>query len=167
MSVDFFWRRVEAGATDGLDPDRIRALVPHWFDAEFGRLLAAGSILGVERHPALMHSVLMEAEPPVLRHAQLAVYAGTAHVPYDGEFGIWTVDPQEVRQVAAFLQGIAFDELVGRLDADLAEEAAERGIPGSWDSEWAAELVADLAAVREFYAAAAEAGDAVVKVQTT
>ncbi|MFF2122682.1 DUF1877 family protein [Kitasatospora sp. NPDC058184] len=178
MSVDFFWRRVDGAVLDELSPTELRALVPGWSDDDFGPLHAAGAVLAVERNGYLMHVALMKAvgggAGPDLRAAQLPVFGGEERTAVEGdpdcdaEFGetvVWVLRPDEVRTASAFLDAVGVDELVGTADAVLADEVASLGFATPWSEAWAGALRADLRALKEFFAEAAAAGDAMVKFE--
>ncbi|MFB7125958.1 hypothetical protein DR950_10605 [Kitasatospora xanthocidica] len=177
MSVDFFWRRVDGTVLDELSPTELRALVPGWSDDDFGPLYAAGAVLAVERNGYLMHVALMKAvggAGPDLRAAQLPVFGGEERTAVEGdpdcdaEFGemaVWVLRPDEVRTASAFLDAVGVDELVGTVDAVLADEVASLGFATPWSEAWAGDLSADLRALKDYFAQAAAAGDAMVKVE--
>ncbi|OKI99857.1 hypothetical protein [Kitasatospora sp. CB01950] len=173
MSVDFFWRRVAGRSLDELAPKELGALVPHWFDAEFKPLREAGMVTAVDRNGCLMHFALLEGDAPSLRIAQLPVYGGERRtggeeVSEDGfvfETELWVLRPEEVQDASAFLQHVAVDDLVRDLDVELAEEVQSLGFATPWSPAWAADLAADLGELKSFFAAAAAAGDAMVKVE--
>ncbi|MER8188045.1 DUF1877 family protein [Kitasatospora sp. NPDC094015] len=179
MSVDFFWRRVTGRSLDELTPGELLALVPHWFDAEFPSLRAAGTVMAVERHGDLMHFALLEggvaAVPGArIRAAQLPVLGGERRTGGEevSEHGfvfereLRVLRPEEVRDASAFLQQLSVDEVVTDLDAELAEEVDSLGFATPWSQAWAASLIADLEALKTFFAAAATAGDAMVKFES-
>ncbi|MFJ6620796.1 DUF1877 family protein [Kitasatospora sp. NPDC091335] len=169
MSVDFFWRRVDGGLLDELSPGELFDLVPDWFDSEFGPQHQAGTVLAVESNGYLMHVALMEAvggAGPDLRTAQLPVFAGEERVIADEETTIRVLRPDEVRAASAFLERVGVDDLVSTVGAALAEKVADLGFATPWSEEWAGHLTADLRALKDFYAGAAAAGDAMVKFES-
>ncbi|MFE6867760.1 DUF1877 family protein [Kitasatospora sp. NPDC057692] len=173
MSVDFFWRRVVDKSLDALSPKELGALVPHWFDAEFKPLHEAGMVMAVERNGCLMHFALTAGGATSVRIAQLPVFGGEqrAEGEEDSEYGfvgteLWVLRPDEVQDASAFLQQIAVDDLVRDLDVALAREVRSLGFATPWSQAWAADLTGDLSELKNFFAAAAAAGDAMVKFES-
>ncbi|MFJ7910174.1 DUF1877 family protein [Kitasatospora sp. NPDC096204] len=74
--------------------------------------------------------------------------------------------PDDVRAASAFLDRVVVDELIKRSDAALAREVVSLGFSSPWGPAWAGELTADLSELRDFFAAAAAAGDAMVKFES-
>ncbi|MFF9627355.1 DUF1877 family protein [Streptomyces griseosporeus] len=173
MSVDFFWRRVSGKSLDELSPKELYALVPHWFDSEFKPLRDAGMVMAVERNGCLMHFALTAGGATSGDVAELPVFGGEqrAEGEEDPEYGfvgteLWVLRPHEVRDASAFLRQVAVDDLVRGLDVALARQVRSLGFATPWSQEWAADLVADLKELKDFFAAAATAGDAVIKFES-
>ncbi|MFI8456665.1 DUF1877 family protein [Kitasatospora sp. NPDC085464] len=178
MSVDFFWRRVAERSLAELSPKGLVALVPHWFDSEFGPLREAGAVLGVERNGYLMHVALTGApggagtDPAA---AQFPVFGGEERVESGGDpgsdgFREWKVlvlRPDEVRTASAFLDGVDIDDLLAASDAALAAEVVSLGSATPWSEKWSSALAADLRELKGFFAGAAAVGDAVIKFEST
>ncbi|MER5863395.1 DUF1877 family protein [Kitasatospora sp. NPDC002040] len=172
MSVDFFWRRVSGEVPAARSPRELAALVPYWSDPEFDPLRAAGLVLGVERNGYLMHCALT-AFGSATGPAQLPVFGGEfltegeEHPEY-GFVGteLWVLDPPGVREAARFLRDLDIETCVWTQDSALALEVNTPGFARRWDADRAESLVEDLAALRTFFLAAAEAGDAVVKFES-
>ncbi|MFE4514249.1 DUF1877 family protein [Kitasatospora sp. NPDC056783] len=174
MSVDFFWRRVDGRLLDELTPEELAASVPHWSDNEFRPLREAGTLMAVERNGCLMHFALMGADAPSFRVARLPVYAGERRTGGKevSEYGfivgteVVVLRSEEVRDASDFLRQVAVEDLVRDLESDLAEEVESLGFAKPWSREWADELAADLGELKRFFAAAAAAGDAMVKFES-
>ncbi|MEU1285657.1 hypothetical protein [Kitasatospora sp. NPDC005856] len=173
MSVDFFWRRVDDRLLDELSPKELAALVPYWSDADFGPLGEAGMVMAVERNGYLMDFALTAGRTTSGDVAQLPVFGGEQRAEGEGdpECGavrteLWVLRPDEVREAAAFLQHIAVDALVRDLDVALEQEVRSLGFTRSWSPAWAAHLAADPGELKSFFAAAAAAGDAMVKFES-
>ncbi|MFD0405917.1 hypothetical protein [Kitasatospora sp. NPDC127116] len=177
MSVDFFWRRVDGAVLDELSPRELRALVPGWFDDDFGPLDEAGAVLGVERNGYLMDVALTKASGssgPDSPAARLPVFGGEERVVVEGdpdcddeftEIKVWVLRPDEVRTASGFLDAVGVDGLVRTVDTAVAAEVVSLGFATPWSQAWADALTADLRRLRDFFAAAAAAGDAMVKVE--
>ncbi|MEV7384002.1 DUF1877 family protein [Streptomyces lydicus] len=173
MSVDFFWRRVAGTSLDELSPKELGTLVPHWFDSEFKQLYEAGLVMAVERNGCLMHFALTAGGATSADVAELPVFGGEQRawgkeVPEYGvvEMELWVLRPDEVRDASVFLRQVAVDDLVKDLDAAVAREVRSLGFATPWSQEWAADLVADLKELKDFFAAAAAAGDALIKFES-
>jgi hypothetical protein len=173
MSVDFFWRRVAGKSLDELSPKELEALVPHWFDPEFKPLREAGVVMAVERNGYLMHFALTASGGTTGAVAGLPVFGGEQRVEgqEDPEYGfigteLMVLHPDEVRDASAFLREVTVDDLVRDLDTALAREARSVGFFTPWNKDWAEELAANLNELKDFFAAAADAGDAVIKFES-
>ncbi|MFI2609499.1 hypothetical protein [Kitasatospora sp. NPDC018619] len=139
MSVDFFWRRVDWKALDDLSPKQLRALVPGWFDDDFGPQRDAGVVLAVERNGYLMDVALTAAvggSGPEVAAVRLPLFGGEERVVVEGdpdrgdeftETSVWVLRPEEVRAASAFLESVGVGDLVGRVEATLASEVAGLG----------------------------------------
>ncbi|WP_457034137.1 hypothetical protein [Kitasatospora sp. P5_F3] len=74
--------------------------------------------------------------------------------------------PNEVQDASAFLNRVAVDDLVRDLDVVLAREVGALGVATPWSQAWAEDLTTDLSELRNFFAAAAVAGDAMVEFES-
>ncbi|MFB7618583.1 DUF1877 family protein [Kitasatospora sp. NPDC056181] len=173
MSVDFFWRRVPCRALDQLSPKELGALVPHWFDSEFKSLCEVGMVMGVEGNGYVVHFALTSGGVASDGVARLPAFGGEqrAEGEEDPEYGwvgteLWVLRPDEVREASDFLKRVAVDDLMTGLDAALAREVVSLGFSRPWSPAWSEELTADLGELRSFFAAAAAAGDAMVKFES-
>ncbi|MFJ6385720.1 hypothetical protein ACIQI7_37665 [Kitasatospora sp. NPDC092039] len=95
--------------------------------------------------------------------ARLPVYGGGHRpdgAPPDGAMPV--LRPEQVAVAAAFPRGSALGELVRQQNTVLARTAAHLGYPTPWSETWAALVVHDLRELRDFFAGAAAADDAVV-----
>ncbi|MEU1290299.1 hypothetical protein [Kitasatospora sp. NPDC005856] len=164
MSVDHFWRRLPGRAVDNCSPEELGELVPRGLDVRYDRLAAAGLALGVRRTAVLMELALTENGLHPDPAARLPVYGGGRHqadgTPSDG--GMPVLRPAQVAAASAFLRDSALGELVRQQNSVLARTAAHLGYPTPWSEAWAQLVVHDLRELRDFFAAAAAAGDAVV-----
>ena len=172
MSVSFYWRRMSATVVASASPKELASMVPSRFDDRFDDLRRGNLAMGTHDNAYLMHFVLTSAAADPDGPSRLPVYGGTvrAEGEQDPEYGFLGVevivqDPGEVREAAQFLSEAPVGEWAERLDAVLACEVVGLGYSTPWDARWAASLVADLWELRNFMVAAAEAGDAVVKVE--
>ncbi|MGW2871666.1 hypothetical protein [Kitasatospora sp. NPDC001225] len=164
MSVDHFWRRLPGQAVDTCSPEELGELVPRDRDLRYDRLAAAGLALGVRRTAVLMELALTENGLHPDPAARLPVYGGGRHEP-DGALpcgAMPVLRPEQVVAASAFLRGSALGELVRQQNSVLARTAAHLGYPTPWSETWAALVVHDLRELRDFFASAAAAGDAVV-----
>nr|BFD96260.1 hypothetical protein KitaXyl93_76200 [Kitasatospora sp. Xyl93] len=173
MSVDFFWRRVAGKSLDELSPKELDALVPHWCDPEFKPLRETGMVMAVERNGHLMHFALTAASATSRDVAQLPVFGGEQRVEgkEDPEYGfvrteLWVLRPNQVQDASAFLQEVAVDDLLRGLDAALARQVTSLGFSTPWSQKWAEDMAADLKELKNFFAEAAVAGDAMVKFES-
>ncbi|MFJ7911723.1 hypothetical protein [Kitasatospora sp. NPDC096204] len=173
MSVDHFWCRLPGQAVDACSPEELGELVPRDRDVRYDRLAAAGLALGVRRTAVLMELALTENGLHPDPAARLPVYGGRRHRP-DGALpdealpggaprsgAMPVLRPEQVATAAAFLRGSALGELVRQQDSVLARTVAHLGYPTPWSETWAALVVHDLRELRDFFAGAAAAGDAV------
>jgi hypothetical protein len=170
MSVDFYWRRVRGDALHEASPRQLRAMVPHCSDGEFDALRKADEAMLVERHHAVMDFLLKEGGTHDARPNALPVFGGERHTEDDvgrGRFevDVWVLDPPSVREGAEFLSAFRVSERMDALEAELAEEIRALHFGSPWDAEWQAEVRDDLLRLTSFFAAAAEAGDAMIKVE--
>jgi hypothetical protein len=172
MSVDFHWRRVPGRSLRELSPKQLGALVPHCFEDEFTALHSAGMVMAVTRNGYLMHFALAACSAGS-GVAELPVFGGERRTEgeEDPEYGfigteVWVLRPEEVRRASRFLDRTAVDDLVRGLDDDLAREVRSLGFSTPWSREWADALTADLRKLTRFFAAAAAAGDAMVKFES-
>jgi len=170
MSVDFYWRRVRAEVPEVSSPRRLQESVPLWSDDEFGTLQKNEEVLLVERHHALLDFLLKDAGAHDGRPHELPVFGGERRTEHEVEPGwfevdVWVLDPRSVREAAEFLAAFPVEQRMRELSGELAEEARALGFSSPWDAEWQSELRQDLLRLRSFFAAAAEAGEAVLKVE--
>ncbi len=162
--MDHFWRRLPGQAVDTCSPEELGELVPRDRDLRYDRLAAAGLALGVRRTAVLMELALTENGLHPDPAARLPVYGGGRHEP-DGALpcgAMPVLRPEQVAAASAFLRGSALGELVRQQNSVLARTAAHLGYPTPWSETWAALVVHDLRELRDFFASAAAAGDAVV-----
>lgn len=172
MSVDFFWRRLSGETVAARSASELGEMVPHWFDSEFVALRSSGLVMGVECNSVLMDFVLT-ANGDADRVCQLPVYGGELRT--DGEehpeYGfvgteLWVLDPHGVQEAARFLRDVDVAKRVQDLDMLLAGQVAALGFATPWNANRAASLCDDLAGLKAFFAAAADAGDAMVKFES-
>ncbi|MER7752493.1 hypothetical protein [Kitasatospora sp. NPDC097643] len=167
MSVDHFWRRVPGPAADTCPPTELGALVPGRQDVRYDQLAAAGLVLGVRSTARLMELALTENGLHPDPAARLPVYGGERREPGVGAPpGPFVLRPEQVAAAAAFLRDSALGELVRQQHPLLARTAAHLGYPTPWSEDWAARVVADLRELRDFFAGAATAGDAVLVMES-
>ncbi|MER6302377.1 hypothetical protein ABT247_22865 [Kitasatospora sp. NPDC001539] len=162
MSVDHFWRRLPGRAADTCSPEELGELVPRHRDGRYDRLAAAGLALGVRRTAVLMELALTENGLHPDPAARLPVYGGArrdqaAEVPAP----MPVLSPDQVAAASLFLRDSALGELVRQQHTVLARTCAELDYPTPWSESWAAKVVHDLRELRDFFAGAAAAGDAV------
>ncbi|MGA5823625.1 hypothetical protein ACPC54_37890 [Kitasatospora sp. NPDC094028] len=163
MSVDHFWRRLPGQTVDACSPQELGELVPRHRDVRYDRLAAAGLALGVRRTALLMELALTENGLHPDPAARLPVYGGPPRPDGTAAQGAPLVlRPEQVAAASAFLRGSALGELVRQQAAVLARTVATQGFPTPWSEVWAARIVADLRDLRDFFADAAAAGDAVL-----
>ncbi|MFE5328210.1 hypothetical protein ACFRCG_17715 [Embleya sp. NPDC056575] len=172
MGVDLFWRRLSGETVATRSPQELGAMVPYWFDPEFGPLGCAGMVMGVERLGDLMHAVLTfggRAEGA----CQLPVYGGDVRTEGEvhPEFGflgteVWVLEPSDVREAARFLRDVDVAERVRVVEPVLAEDVdSPSDLLVPWDDALKESLCERLVRLGTFFTAAANAGDAVVKYQ--
>lgn len=162
--MDHFWRRLPGRAVDTCSPEELGELVPRDRDVRYDRLAAAGLALGVRRTAVLMELALTENGLHPDPAARLPVYGG-GHHQTDGALpdgAMPVLSPAQVAAASAFLRDSALGELVRQQHSVLARTVAHLGYPTPWSEAWAARVVHDLRELRDFFAAAAAAGDAVV-----
>ncbi|RKT19663.1 hypothetical protein BX285_4132 [Streptomyces sp. 1114.5] len=159
MSVDHFWCRLPGQALDSCSAAELGDLVPRHRDGRYDRMAAAGLALGVRRTAVLMELALTENGLHPDPAARLPVYGGARREPGTA---MPVLRPEQVTAASAFLRGSALGELVRQQDTVLARTVEDLGYPTPWSEAWAAAVVNDLRELRDFFAAAAAAGDAVV-----
>ncbi|MFH8381564.1 hypothetical protein ACH4E7_11545 [Kitasatospora sp. NPDC018058] len=159
MSVDHFWRRLPGQAVDTCSPEQLGELVPRHRDERYDRLAAAGLALGVRQTAVLMELALTENGLHPDPTARLPVYGGTRR---ESGTDMPVLRPEQVAAAFLFLRDSALGELVRQQDTVLARTVAELDYPTPWSESWAARVVGDLRELRDFFAGAAAAGDAVV-----
>ncbi|WP_345043390.1 hypothetical protein [Streptomyces sannanensis] len=171
--MDFFWRRVPGAVAAEPSAKRLRGMVPHWFDDEFGVLRKAGLVMAVENNGSLMDFVLTAGGSIADESARLPVFGGELRTEEEdteyglvAEFEVCVLEPRQVRRAAAFLRDVPVHDLVKASDPLLAAQAAALGFSTPWSTEWSASLVADLLELQGFFSAAADAGEAILKVQS-
>lgn len=148
---------------DTCSPEELGELVPRDRDVRYDRLAAAGLALGVRRTAVLMELALTENGLHPDPAARLPVYGGGRHQPGGALPGgsIPVLRPEQVATASALLRASALGELVRQQGGVLARTVARLGYPTPWSETWAALVVHDLRELRDFFAAAAAAGDAV------
>ncbi|MFE4974201.1 hypothetical protein ACFRAR_19085 [Kitasatospora sp. NPDC056651] len=173
MSVDHFWCRLPGRSVDTCSPEELGELVPRDLGVRYDGLAAAGLAFGVRRTAVLMELVLTENGLHPDPAARLPVYGGGRHAadgaaaddtPPDGALPV--LRPEQVVTAAAFLRDSALGELVCQQGSVLARTAAGLDLPTPWSETWAALVVHDLRELRDFFAGAAAAGDAVAVRET-
>lgn len=172
MGVDFFWRRLSGETVAGTSPQELGAMVPYWFDPEFGPLQSTGMVMGVERLGDLIHAVLTFGgrEHGV---CELPVYGGEVRTEGEvhPEFGflgteVWVLEPSEVREAARFLRDVDVAERVRAVEPVLADDVdAPLDLLLPWNDALKESLRERLVRLGAFFTAAANAGDAVIKYQ--
>ncbi len=168
VSVSFFWRRTSAEAVSSLAPQELLELVPYW--RQQPEVWDAGLVTGVEFHPSVLDQVLVECCPEQAA-AGLAVYGGEPRKDLwtspDGEVQEYTVvtvlPPDEVVAAADALGGAPYEAWISASPQRMTDMVAEFGFSTPWHDDWARKVVHDLADLSDFYRAAADAGDAMVK----
>ncbi|MBV6703097.1 hypothetical protein [Kitasatospora aureofaciens] len=170
---DHYWRRLPGPAVDASSPRELGELVPTRYDDRFAELTAAGLALGVRRHAYLMQLALTENGLHPDPAARLPVYGGgraerteRSARRSEGEPDLLVLRPDQVAVASAFLRGSALGELVRQQDTVLARTVAALGYATPWSEALAAEVVADLRELRDFFAGAAAAGDAVIMLES-
>ncbi len=123
-----------------------------------------------ERNGSLVHFVLTAGGSDDDEAAQLPVFGGHLRTEEeDPEYGfaaetqVCVLDPSGVQRAAAFLQEAPVSDLVKDLGSSLAREVAALSYSTPWSEEWAASLSADLQELKDFFAAAADVGDVMIK----
>ncbi|MFD5464656.1 hypothetical protein ACFWIQ_17815 [Kitasatospora sp. NPDC127059] len=159
MSVDHFWRRLPGQAVDACSAEELGELVPRSRDVDYDRLVEAGLALGVRQTAVLMELALTENGLHPDPAARLPVYAG-AHRESGDEMLV--LRPEQVAAAFTFLRDSALGELVRQQHTVLARRVAQLDSAAPWSESWASRVVNDLRDLRDFFAGAAAAGDAVV-----
>ncbi|MFJ9695528.1 hypothetical protein [Kitasatospora sp. NPDC101183] len=163
MSVDHFWRRLPGKAVDACSPEELGELVPRHLGVGYDELAAAGLALGVRRTALLMELALTENGLHPDPAARLPIYGG----PGRRERGEpLLLSPEQVATASLFLRDSALGELVRQQDAVLARTVAALGYATPWSETWAVRVAGDLRDLRDFFAVAAAAGDAVLVGET-
>lgn len=157
---DHFWRRLPRQAVDTSSPTELGALVPSRYDAGFAELTAAGLALAVRRTARLMALALTENGLHPDPAARLPLHGGAPRPA--GEPDVLVLRPEQVAAASVFLRGSALGELVRQQESLLARTVVALGYATPWSETLAAEVVADLRELRDFFAVAAAAGDAVI-----
>ncbi|MFE6054444.1 hypothetical protein ACFQ6N_27130 [Kitasatospora sp. NPDC056446] len=159
MSVDHFWRRLPGQAVDTCSAEELGELVPHDRDLRYDRLAAAGLALGARSAAVLLELALTENGLHPDPAARLPVYGGGRREPGTA---MPVLRPDQVAAAFAFLRDSALGELVRQQDSVLARTVAHLGYPSPWSESVAVLVVNDLRDLRDFFAGAAAAGDAVI-----
>ncbi|WP_371515697.1 hypothetical protein [Kitasatospora sp. NBC_01300] len=162
MSVDHFWRRLPGQEVDTCSPTELGELVPDRQDVRYDQLASAGLLLGVRSTARLMELALTENGLHPDPAARLPVYGGERREPDAAQTDPLVLSPAQVAAAFTFLRDSALGELVRQQDTVLARTVARLGYPTPWSETWASRVVADLRELRDFFADAAAAGDAVV-----
>lgn len=144
---------------DTCSPEELGELVPHRRDVRYDRLAAAGLALGVRGTAVLMELALTENGLHPDPASRLPVYGGEHRDP-GAEMPV--LRPEQVAAASTFLRDSALGELVRQQDTVLARTVAQLHYPTPWSESWAERVVNDLRELRDFFAVAAAAGDAVV-----
>ncbi|HSA49698.1 MAG TPA: DUF1877 family protein [Yinghuangia sp.] len=168
MSVSFFWRRASAEALLSLAPRELLELVPYW--RRQPEVWEAGLIIGVEFHCSVLDQVLAECSPRRTT-AELAVYGGEPRKDLwtspEGEVQEYTVvtvlTPEEVAAAADALDGARYEAWIYENPQRMTAMVRELGFATPWHDDWARKVVHDLEDLTDFYRAAADADDAMVK----
>lgn len=166
---------------DACSPEELGELVPRSRDVRYDRLVAAGLALGVRQTAVLMELALTENGLHPDPAARLPVYGGTRADRGDargaggrgdtgdrgdagehGDAGMLVLRPEQVAAAFTFLRDSALGELVRQQDTVLARRVAQLGSEPPWSESWAARVVHDLRELRDFFAVAAAAGDAII-----
>ncbi|BCJ72740.1 hypothetical protein CS0771_22840 [Catellatospora sp. IY07-71] len=161
--VDMYWHRVPAD--DFAKAQRsLFEQVPVYGAEGHEAALAEGSVVAVAEDYLLLEVLFAGGATPG-EHAAGLVVSGGGWYPVDpatdDEIGL--LAPDEVRAVAAYLDGAEPAAWIARREAELA--AVLRGYsPHPWDERRAAHLAGHARALAAFYRRAADAGEAVVKV---
>lgn len=173
MSIEFFWRRIDGKPLNELSPTALVELVPLWHRHEPNPLYETGMAMLVGRNGYLMHVALTSVDTDPGDVAQLPVFGGEKRIEgeNDPEYGfvgteLWVLTPEQVQTAASFLNSVAVTEVMTGLDGVLGEEVMDLGFSTPWSEKWAAELMADLERLKGFFAAAAAAGDAMIKYES-
>ncbi|MGW5354752.1 hypothetical protein ACWERV_30100 [Streptomyces sp. NPDC004031] len=171
MSVEYYWRRLSSRSVDAATASQLAEMVPHRGHPNFDPLRSAGLIMGVSGTADMIDFVLT-AGRTTEGIGHLPVYGGQVRQEgYDDpEYGftgtlVTVHDPSEVLAVARFLRDVDIDKRMRDMDEALVQMMDARGL-SPWDAGWAHEVSTDLARLRQFYAGAADAGDAMVKWQS-
>ncbi|MBD0693024.1 hypothetical protein BG452_40065 [Streptomyces sp. CBMA123] len=144
---------------DVCSPEELGELVPRSRDVGYDRLVAAGLALGVRQTAVLMELALTENGLHPDPAARLPVYGGA---PPEAGGDMLVLRPEQVAAAFTFLRDSALGELVRQQDTVLARRVAQLGAEPPWSETWASRVVHDLRELRDFFAGAAAAGDAVV-----
>lgn len=160
VSVDFFWRRVDAAIAQDLDATELWGLMPHWFDEQFATERDAGRMIGVADTADLIHSLLVLG-------AGDGPYAAVSLVPVYGVIGlddsmIGVLTPDQVRHAATFLTQAPVEEWVPEHRERLNAVVAELGYHRPFSDQWADEVAEDARALVTLFARASADGEAII-----
>jgi hypothetical protein len=171
VSVEYYWRRLSGESVAAATVSQLAEMVPYWGHPAFGPLDRAGLIMVVSSTADMIDFVLTTCRSAE-GVCQLPVYGGEAREEgyEDPEYGfvgtlVTVLDPSEVSAAAQFLRSLDIETCMRDLDEALVQMMDGRGL-SPWDARWAVEVSRDLARLREFFAGAADAGDAMVKWQS-
>ncbi|MEV5764980.1 DUF1877 family protein [Micromonospora sp. NPDC052213] len=161
MSVDMFWRRVDPGVVQGLEPAELRTLVPYWYDDRFQQETTARITVGAEDTGALIGELLRlgAGDGPDAYGAWLAVDGADG---LGGDHMVGVLTPEEVAKATEFLSRAEPAALMQQLRPKLAVAAREMGYKRAFDDEWAQTVVADTQDLTELFRLAGAAGEAVI-----
>jgi hypothetical protein len=160
VSVDFFWRRVDAATAQDLDATELRGLMPHWFDEQFATERDAGRMIGVADTADLIHILLVlgAGDGPHAAISRIPVY-GAAGLD-DSMIGVLT--PDQVRHAATFLTQASVEEWVPEHRERLNAYVGELGYHRPFSDEWAEEVAEDARALVTLFARASADGESMI-----
>lgn len=172
MSVSFFWRRTSADVIASSSPQELLDMTLNWRE-EDPDLCAAGQIAYAESHSGLMDRVLRECCPEQPA-AALPVYGGEARTDagtnpdgeVEGYVAVVVLAPDAVAAAAEVMAHAEYAAWIAAHPQRMTEIVRDLRHSTPWSDAWAKHLVEDLEDLEDFYAAAAAAGDAVVKHQS-
>lgn len=161
VSVDYFWRRVEPGAVQGLEPLELRELVPYWYDDRFKQEVQARITVATEDSGALIGALLrLGARDPSDDHAAWLAVDGADGLEDDEMIGL--LAPDEVAKVAEFLSRADPEDWMRRFRPDLAEIVGELGYRRPFDDHWAQHVVEGAQELTKLFGLAAAEGEAII-----
>jgi hypothetical protein len=160
VSVDTFWRRTDPNAVQGLDPPKLRTLVPHWFDDRFRDEAKARITVGAEDTGALIGELLRLGADNA--HDAETAWLAVSPEGLDEDYMVGVLTPDEVARVAEFLSHAHPAAWMQQFRPKLAVAAREMGYQRPFDDEWAQTVVTDLEELAEMFRFAAAAAEAVI-----